>query len=229
MLCHKYKCIFVHIPKVAGQSVEHVFVNLLGLTWETRSSLLLKHNDDPKLGPPRLAHLTAKEYLTHGYVTEEQFSTYFKFSFVRNPWARLVSEYNARYSSTYEFKRWLFEYFPKLGWSDEYRHIIPQYDFLYDNNQNCLVDFIGKFERLQEDFGDVCNKIGIEYTKLPHVNKSARKNMIKNLLPNLKNFIYYGGNKIYNDYREYFDSESCEFVELLYGKDINNFGYEFEK
>ena len=30
MICHDYKCIFVHIPKTAGQSIEHVFLNQLG-------------------------------------------------------------------------------------------------------------------------------------------------------------------------------------------------------
>ena len=38
MISDKYKCIFVHIPKVAGQSIEHVFLDLHGLTWETRNA-----------------------------------------------------------------------------------------------------------------------------------------------------------------------------------------------
>jgi hypothetical protein len=77
MLCHHDRCIFVHVPKTAGQSIEHVFLDRVGLTWETRAPLLLRPNDQPRLGPPRLAHLKAREYVACKYVTPEQFAGYF--------------------------------------------------------------------------------------------------------------------------------------------------------
>ena len=93
MISHHHKCIFIHIPKNAGQSMEHVFLNLLDLKWETRAPLLLMYNNQPELGPPRLAHLKADEYVRFKYLTQEMFDKYYKFAFVRNPWSRLVSFY----------------------------------------------------------------------------------------------------------------------------------------
>ena len=145
MICRDYRCLFVHIPKTAGQSVEQVFLRLLGLSWETRAPLLLRGNDDPRLGPPRLAHLTAAEYVSCGYLTPAEFGTYFRFSIVRNPWDRIVSEYKyRRHPVTMDFKTYLFKRLPSPGWSEPYRHIIPQHDFLYDEAGRLLVDYVGK-------------------------------------------------------------------------------------
>ena len=190
MLCHEYKCIFVHIPKTAGQSIEHVFLRRLGLTWETRAPLLLRPNNNPKLGPPALAHLTASEYITCGHVTPEQFDSYFKFSFVRNPWARIVSEYKYRgYPKKIDFKTYLFKHLPKPGWSDEYRHIMPQYNFLYDEKGKLLVDFVGKFENLQNDFYKVCKRLGFPPITLPHANKSLKSDKHISLIRRIKKII----------------------------------------
>lgn len=229
MLCHEYKCIFVHIPKTAGQSIEHVFLDLLGFTWETRAPLLLKPNDDPSLGPPALAHLKASEYVTCGHISQELFESYFKFAFVRNPWDKIVSEYKYQgYPKKFDFKTYLFKHLPKSGWTDAYVHIIPQYDFLFDAEENHLVDFIGKFERLQEDFGEICRMLDIRETSLPHINKSLSENRIKHFkkLRHLWNSKKKREN-IFQHYSEYYDNESKEFVSHIYKKDIEAFNYEF--
>jgi hypothetical protein len=243
MICNEYKCLFVHIPKTGGQSVEHVFVDLLGLSWKRRSKLLLLANKNPLKGPPRLAHLSAQEYLTHDYITSELFDSYFKFSFVRNPWDRLVSEYNYRYVNTYDFKTWLLREFPEpkddcykksLGY---YNHVIPQYDFLYDTDDNMLVDFIGKFENFQQDFDHVCSKINLPKTTLPFKNASlsSSKNstkftdrFLKSLRitkPQQNSSLKHNFDK--KKYTEYYDDETKDFVSLKYQKDIDSFDYEF--
>lgn len=221
MICHQHKCIFVHIPKTAGQSVEHVFLDLLGLTWETRAPLLLRFNDKKELGPPRLAHLKANDYLKYKYISEDLFNSYFKFSFVRNPWSRLVSFYNYRkYYMFYNFKSFVMKHLEKNIWKKDYWFIGPQYEYLYDDNGNILVDFIGKFENLQKDFNHVCNNTNIPETKLPHINKSDSKT-----LNTFLNFIAIQRKK--NHYCDYYDLESKEHVENLYKNDIAYFKYEF--
>ena len=66
------------------------------------------------------------------------------------------------------------------------------------------MDFIGKFENLQEDFNKVCDKIGVKRERLPHRKKSIRK-----------------------PYRDYYNSNTKKIVENLYGEDIEHFGYRF--
>jgi hypothetical protein len=206
-----HQCIFVHIPKVAGQSIEHCFLKLNGLDWARRDQLLLKHNPNPSLGPTRLAHLTASEYVSFGHITNVDFKKLFKFSFVRNPWDRFVSEYEFRkrercnWCSQLDFKTFLFNLPPLDGPSDASRHLLPQHCFLFSKSQGPLVDFIGRFENLQADFSLVCRELNISPDQLPHVNRSPGR----------------------ANYRDYFDSESKELVAKLYQTDIDLFKYSF--
>lgn len=176
MISHQHKCIFVHVPKTAGQSIEHAFIEFNGLTWETREALLLRPRTKPEEGPRRLAHLIAREYVTCGHMTQEQYDAYFTFSFVRNPWSRFVSLYRALgYNMRFQFKLFVLHEFNRTE-TDGYSWLVrPQSDFIIDENGNPLVDFIGRFENLQNDFSHVCGQIGIPVTDLSHTNKSKTK------------------------------------------------------
>lgn len=232
MICHQYRCVFVHIPKTAGMSIEQVFVDLVGLTWKTRAPLLLGRNEDPRRGPPKLEHLRAGEYLACGHLTAAQLESYFKFSFVRNPWDRIVSEYKYRgYPVKIDFKTYLFKHLPPPGWTDTYSHVMPQYDFLHDEAGRLLVDFVGKYETLQAGFDTVCARLGIPPTGLPWVNRSlekARLTNLRELRKRLRRALWSRERKhTFGHYTEYYDDESRDFVARLYGKDIGAFGYSF--
>jgi|TARA_Y100000034_G_scaffold88743_1_gene106540 hypothetical protein len=126
---------------------------------------------------------------------------------VRNPWEKLLSQYffrvkddtqhgYIREAKDVSFLDFLQKPFP-LGNK-------PQCDKLSDSKGNLCMDFIGRFENLQEDFNTVCDKIGIPQQELPHVNKTKHKH-----------------------YTEYYDNETKQIVAEKYAKDIEYFGYEF--
>jgi hypothetical protein len=232
VICHQCRCVFVHIPKTAGMSIEQVFVDLVGLTWKTRAPLLLGRNEDPRRGPPKLEHLRAGEYLACGHLSAAQLESYFKFSFVRNPWDRIVSEYKYRgYPVKIDFKTYLFKHLPPPGWTDTYSHVMPQYDFLHDEAGTLLVDFVGKYETLQAGFDTVCERIGVPPTRLPWVNRSlekARLTSLRELRKRLRRALWSRERRhTFGHYTEYYDDESRDFVARLYGKDIDAFGYSF--
>ena len=137
-------------------------------------------------------------------VTKQQFDEYFKFAFVRNPWDREVSLYK------YVVKTKEHNYHKQCIQLTDFAHYIKvrnvkmqQHDFISKHGKN-LLDFIGRFENLQEDFNTACDKIGIPRQQLPRVNKTNHKH-----------------------YTEYYDDETRQIVAEKYAKDIEHFGYEF--
>jgi len=227
MICHPFKCIFIHVPKTAGQSIEQFFMDRLGLDWKhDREALLLQNNNDPALGTEKLAHLAASEYVDCGHISQQAFDSYYKFAFVRNPWTRILSEYRYRnYFHHRSFKDFVLNKMPRPGFDDKYRHVMPQYDLLYDAEGRLLVDFVGRFETLQQDFDRVCTSLGIENSALPHRNRSDKKS--RDLKRKLKNIIFMNGENRHDTLTDFYDDETREAVAEYYRVDIETFGYQF--
>ena len=198
MISHKYKCIFVHIPRCGGTSME---VATAGKDW-WRVERSTKH----------LIASTAKK------IYEPYWNDYFKFSFVRNPWDRMVSM--GRFSKFYGVDldtgninmSNYFKKFPQIevdprskSKNDKFN---PIKNCVYLNILNVELDFIGRFENINEDFEFVCESIGAPSLSL--VNHHKLKSNHKH-------------------YTEYYDEETKQIVEEKYAKDIEYFGYKFEK
>ncbi|MCK6370200.1 MAG: sulfotransferase family protein [Gammaproteobacteria bacterium] len=208
MISHRYRTIFVHVPKTAGQSIELVFVQKSGLTWETRAPLLMRENPDPVRGPRRLAHLKAAEYIDLGYIAPIDYADYFKFAVVRNPWDRLVSAYKFLVGPAgIDFRDFVFNGYPVPGQPEVRRRFEPQWEFVCDSGKNLIVDEVVRFENLEAGIEPIFQRIFGERVPLPRRNVSAER----------------------RDYREYFDAETREHVRACYRDDIELFGYDFDR
>ena len=222
-----HNCLFVHIPKTAGKSIERYFLGLLGLRWEQRAALLLRPNSDLGRGPERLAHLTASEYVDLGYMTRNQFDSSYRFSFVRNPWSRLVSEYRYRkHYLHFSFRDYIDCQLPEPGMSDAYRHVMPQSEFIYSPAGELLVDFVGRFENLQADFAVVCQSLELATGVMPHVKDAAGVSL--GFVDRLRDLAGMSLEAGHGHYTDYYDDHTRNRVAEMYARDIELFGYEFD-
>ena len=80
-----------------------------------------------------------------------------------------------------------------------------QFDYFTDSEGEISVDFIGRFENLQEDLDKVLARLGLPRYTLPIVNATKKK-----------------------DYRTYYDDDTRKIVGIRFKKDIDHFGYTFE-
>lgn len=228
MISHSHKVVFVHVPKVAGQSIEHMFLEQLELDWEHRDSLLLRKKEAHEKGPERLAHLTAQQYVGLGYIEKEKFESYFKFSFVREPYKRVFSFYNfLGYSRVISLRTFIKKVLPeKLKQKDFF--FLSQYDYLYSDEGKLLVDYVGRLENIKEDIQQVITQVNLERASLPHVNKSKGewRRAIRILLnnPTLVARLNFGNHR--KSFDQQFDQELKQLVSEMYAQDFEAFNYK---
>jgi len=200
-IVHKYKCIFIHIPKTAGNSV---------------TSCLKTLGRKPSCYSPKIAK-HAKAFEVKALLGQQIWDDYFTFSFVRNPWALMVSSYhwwlekapNTRRYRGHKNKIADFDSFESFMDSDYGRYQINEragtfYDWLTDRSGNVLVDFIGRVENIQEDWAHICSKIGVSGMDIPHINTTSHKS-----------------------YRDYYSAWTRKLVAERFAWAIDRFGYQF--
>ncbi len=86
---------------------------------------------------------------------------------------------------------------------DQPRMFMPQRDWLVDERGEMLVDYVGRFETLQQDFASICQRMGVQ-ASLGHAKPSDR-----------------------GSYRQYYSAASRQIVAEAFAADIEDFGYGF--
>jgi Sulfotransferase family len=217
LLLPRYKFLFVHIAKTGGTSVRAALERLRWRDpwyWLVFPCHRLSHLTGHRLGTkfPRHARAIAAQEM----LPREFFDSLFKFAFVRNPWDLQVSSFHhirrerPHYMEGHDdfagFLRW------KLDPARPYQFHLDtsielQSDYVVDLHGRLILDFIGRYERIEEDFAEACRHIGIPCPELPHRRQATDRS---------------------KDYRSYYDDETAELVARHFAADIERFGYRFD-
>jgi hypothetical protein len=204
LISYSKKFIFVHIYKVAGSSIRAALNKYQYPPHENYFYHLLKRVK--WLPSDQTLHSHSKARDIKKAVPERYFNSSFKFAFVRNPWDWQVSLYfyalqdeqHPQHQLTKNFSG--FEEY--LEWRvSEDLHL--QKEFVTDEKDRLLVNFVGKIENLEDDFNYVCKQLGVEES-LPHKNVSQHEH-----------------------YKNYYNEKTRKLVAQHFKKDIELFDYSF--
>ena len=235
MISPSHKTIFVHIPKCAGQSIETAFLTDCGLDWSTRAELLLRPNTDPERGPPRLAHLLARDYVALGYVDAPTFRDWYSFAVVRDPFSRAVSLYR-HLDLNMSFRRfvldWLDGQFQDGPESGNFWFVRPQVDFVTGDGDIVVKDIL-RFESLAQDFRRMADRAGLRSALRrvnTHENRTApdqhrRTSVARRLRGAFRAVVTPDRRTRRDDWREYYEPDCVSAIRRLYAEDFERFGY----
>jgi len=190
IVSHDKKFVYFHAPKTGGTSVGAVLKKYSSFKSQTLHCILHPHADAA---------------FCFDLLGELKFLEYFKFGCVRNPWDLQVSRYfYIKSIKTHERHDWTrngFKMFIDIFSKNMNNMNFNQFRY----NDRLILDYVVKFENIQQDLNTACDKIGIPKQRVPHINKTNHKH-----------------------YTEYYDDETRQIVAEKYAKDIEYFGYKFE-
>lgn len=195
MISHELKCIFIHIPKCAGSSI----------------------NQQLKLDSVGFSGHSPASY-------HSEYKNYFSFTFVRNPYDRVVSAYKY-FRKLKEGHRWykrnsiISNAANEMDFNEFVNHIpdfmklmkreegsfqsgihFQAYGYFLDSN----IDYLARFENIQEDYAYILKKLQLPRTNLRKINSTNN-----------------------SDYRQLYMEDSKRAVYNIYQEDINKYNYQF--
>lgn len=193
---HKWKTVFIQIPKNASSSIFNRLSNTTDLQNQGNHTTFFDdmQNQDSEL-----------------------FESYFSFAIVRNPYDRFISSYEFA-SLDDSFVKLNFNEFVKKCESNgnnfylrEPIYFVPQYKYITIKNI-ILVDEIIKFENLNEEWIKISKKINTLHNFTP-IKETLE---VINATPH----------KMNKNWEDYYNEETKEIVYNLYKKDFEIFGYK---
>lgn len=216
LISYKHKFIFFHVTKAGGTSIKKVLKDYC----QQPEYFKIKRPPQEIDGKPNPLYEMWESSVWHAKARdvkkemEDKYNQFYKFAFVRNPWDWQVSYYHFILKETTHIRHQLvksmsgFEEY--LEWVINTKNPFPkgatklQKDIITDKEGNIIVDFVGRYETLAEDFKYVCKVLNLK-ASLPHLNQS-----------------------VHHDYRLYYSQWSKKIVADYFREDIELFNYNFD-
>ena len=201
---HELKAIYIQIPKTGGSYIHNVLRDCYN--FQTYRYTRKDHKEyvgedavkDDERGCSKIYGFvnTRKTGILHYFktsselyqlsgITEEQWNTYTKFTFIRNPYDKFISAWKF-IDKVKPINQSLLEFLQSKEQCDNsvYSHsFIPQSVHLMDERGEIHMDYFGRFENLNEDLIYILRKLGVP--KITHhnlllenikFNQSSKKN-----------------------------------------------------
>ena len=208
ILINELRCIYMPVPKAGTKSIKQSFADYL---YKSNSDARFNTSETNTKGLPFNKISKSK--------AEKLRDDLFVFSFVRNPFKRILSCYfdKIRKKTTYKgFLRYNDQFYSEMSFeefvrkisdipdSDADQHFRSQSQFLMGENHKLIPHFTGKLEQFEDDFRKVAERLNCETLQLQHINKSKAKKI---------------------NYENYFTPEIKQLIFKRYQTDFNIFNY----
>jgi len=210
IVCFSRSLLFIKTRKTAGTSVQETL-----LPFCKKGDIVTKEWINILSGNTcKIEEFASIEDIENNFSLSRE--DYFSFGFTRNPFSLVLSRFFYQIKmkripgppSADYFNRWVEQVYFKgeLGFPHG-RYVKDRSRYLlFDNFFRPKVNFIGKFENIENDFFEISKKIGLSGMSLQHVNKSNFQNI---------------------DYRDWFHEKSADLVRNYFDFELEYFGYTF--
>ncbi|MGI9200565.1 MAG: sulfotransferase family 2 domain-containing protein [Woeseiaceae bacterium] len=206
IISHRHKFIFFAVPKTATHTIrealrQHTDEN----DWEQQVLYGQQFLPFPEIARLNHGHISAEQIRPH--LDDDIWNEYFKFGFVRNPFDRFVSTCFFLNRSNPNFAQTAVQFMKQRLPLPRFRQRIlvkPQYQQLCWSGGDVALDYVGRYESLQQSYDEICERIGISGSELGVKNTSKHKT-----------------------FDTYYDEDLRNSVAEFYAEDLRIFDYAF--